>query len=99
MNRGYTREQYLDKIAQLRTLVPHIELTSDIIVGFPGETEEQFEETLSLVEQVRFNSLFTFMFSPRKGTPAADMANIVAADVKKTRFMRLLETQKKVEAG
>jgi len=97
MNRGYTRDEYLEKIQQLRALVPHIELTSDIIVGFPGETEEQFEETLSLVEAVRFNSLFTFMFSPRKGTPAADMENMIPTDVKKARFMRLLDVQKKVE--
>ena len=67
MHRGYTREHYLDLVAQLRARIPDIVLTSDVIVGFPGETQEEFEETLSLIEAVRFDALFTFIFSPPRG--------------------------------
>ncbi len=73
MNRGYTREQYLELIRYARSVVPEISFTSDVIVGFPGETREEFEDTLSLVDEVGFTSLFTFIYSPRVGTPAAKM--------------------------
>ncbi|MBO5798128.1 MAG: tRNA (N6-isopentenyl adenosine(37)-C2)-methylthiotransferase MiaB, partial [Clostridia bacterium] len=73
MNRGYTHEQYLDLIRYAKSVVPDIAFTSDVIVGFPGETREDFEETVRLIREVEFVSLFTFIFSPRKGTPAAEM--------------------------
>lgn len=69
MNRRYTREQYLELIRYARQVMPELSLTSDVIVGFPGETYEAFQDTLSLVEEVGFTSLFTFIFSPREGTP------------------------------
>ncbi len=73
MNRKHTIEQYLDKIRALRALIPDIVLTSDVIVGFPGETTPEFEDTLKVLEEVRFDALFTFIYSPRVGTPAAKM--------------------------
>lgn len=96
MNRHYDRETYLDEVRRLRELIPDIVLTSDIIVGFPGETEEEFEETLSLLEEVRFDSLFTFIFSPRVGTPAAKMDDPVPLAEKKKWFQRLLDTQNRI---
>ncbi len=99
MNRKYGREQYLAKVTALRERLPAVRLTSDIIVGFPGETEADFADTLSLVEQVRFDQLFTFLFSPRRGTPAASMADAVPDEVKKERFARLLALQKRIETG
>ena len=96
MNRHYDREIYLDEVRRLKALIPDIVLTSDIIVGFPGETEEEFEETLSLLEEVRFDSLFTFIFSPRVGTPAAKMDDPVPMTEKKKWFQRLLDTQNRI---
>ena len=96
MNRHYDRETYLDEVRRLKELIPGIVLTSDIIVGFPGETEEEFEETLSLLEEVRFDSLFTFIFSPRVGTPAAKMDDPVPMTEKKKWFQRLLDTQNRI---
>lgn len=93
MNRRYTREQYLDKVHKLREAVPGIGLTTDIIVGFPGETEEQFQDTLSIVQEVGYDSAFTFIYSPRKGTVAADMADQVPEDVATDRIKRLIATQ------
>ena len=93
MNRRYTREQYLDKVRKLREAVPGIGLTTDIIVGFPGETEEQFQDTLSIVQEVGYDSAFTFIYSPRKGTVAADMADQVPEDVATDRIKRLIATQ------
>jgi len=93
MNRGYTRERYLELVQMLRSLVPDCALTTDLIIGFPGETEEDFEATLDVVEKVGFDSAFTFLYSPRKGTPAAGMPAQVASAVKKERFGRLLESQ------
>ena len=98
MNRGYTREYYLDLVEKVRKAVPGISLTTDLIVGFPGETDEDFAETLSLVEEVRFDSAFTFIYSPRKGTPAAKMANQVPEEVKKERIYRLIDLQNKISA-
>ena len=96
MNRRYTREGYLEKVRALRTLIPDIVLTSDVIVGFPGETTEEFEETLSLIEEVRFDALFTFIYSPRKGTPAADMPDPMSREEKLKNFQRLVEVQDQI---
>ena len=96
MNRRYTREGYLEKVRALRTLIPDIVLTSDVIVGFPGETTEEFEETLSLIEEVRFDALFTFIYSPRKGTPAAEMPDPMSREEKLKNFQRLVEVQDRI---
>ncbi|BCJ85730.1 tRNA (N6-isopentenyl adenosine(37)-C2)-methylthiotransferase MiaB [Effusibacillus dendaii] len=93
MNRGYTREYYLDLVARIRRAIPDVSLTTDIIVGFPGETEEQFRETLSLVEQVRFDGAYTFIYSPRKGTPAIRFREQVSEEDKKRRLQELIELQ------
>lgn len=92
MNRKYTKEQYLELVEKLKQEIPSISLTTDIIVGFPGETEEDFEETLDVVRKVGFSSAFTFLYSIREGTPAAEMENQVPDDVKHARFQRLLDT-------
>ena len=91
MNRRYTAGEYLAKVAMLKGAVPDAELTSDIIVGFPGETEEDFEATLALVGKVGFASAFTFIYSPRTGTKAAEMPDRVEEEVQKRRIMRLIE--------
>ena len=88
--RRYTKEQYLDLVDRIRAKVPDISLTTDIIVGFPGETEEDFLETLDVVRRVRYDSAFTFQYSRRTGTPAAAMEDQIPADVVKDRFDRLL---------
>ena len=95
MNRRYSREAYLDLVARIRAAVPDISLTTDVIVGFPGETEEDFADTLSLIEACGFDSVFTFEYSRRTGTPAASMENQVPAEVVKARLSRLLETVRK----
>ena len=99
MNRKYTREHYLSIIERLRSLVPDIEFTTDIIVGFPGETEEAFLDTMSLVEQVGFAAAFTFAYSPRQGTVAARMEDQIPEPVKKRRLKELndLQARKTVE--
>lgn len=91
MNRRYTKEQYLALVEKLRNAIPDISLTTDIIVGFPGETEEDFRETLDVVRKVRYDSAFTFIYSKRTGTPAAAMEDQVPEDVVKERFDRLLQ--------
>lgn len=91
MNRKYTREQYLELAAKLRRAVPDITMSTDIIVGFPGETEEDFQETLSLVREVKYDSAFTFLYSVRKGTPAAEYEDQIPEDVKHERFNRLVD--------
>lgn len=96
MNRRYTRAQYLDRVHRLREAVPGIGLTTDIIVGFPGETEEQFLDTLSLVQEVGYDSAFTFIYSPRNGTRAADMPGQIPEAVATDRIQRLIAAQ---EAG
>ena len=93
MNRGYTREKYLDLIKMIRRYVPDAAITTDIIVGFPGETEEDFNDTLELVKEVGFDAAFTFIYSKRSGTPAAKMENQVPLDVKKARLNKLMELQ------
>ena len=90
MNRKYTKESYLELVARIRRKLPDISLTTDIIVGFPGETEEDFADTLDVVRQVRFDSAYTFIYSRRTGTPAAAMENQVPDEVVKERFNRLL---------
>lgn len=93
MNRRYTAEEYRALIADARAKMPNITLSSDIIVGFPGETEEDFEQTLQLVEDVRFDLLFTFLYSPRTGTPAASYEDNATPQEKQQRFERLLKAQ------
>ena len=91
MNRRYDREKYIDIINKLKLACPDIAITTDIIVGFPGETEEEFEDTLSLVEYVKYDSAFTFIYSPREGTPAAGFSDQIPYDIKHERFERLNE--------
>ena len=93
MNRRHTRAQYLEKIRDLKSLIPDIVLTSDIIVGFPGETTEEFEDTLKVLEEVRFDALFTFIYSPRVGTPAAKMEDPMPREEKLANFNRLVALQ------
>ena len=97
MNRHYTREEYLDRVSKLRAAIPDIGLSTDIIVGFPGETEPQFEDTLSLVEEVRFDSAFTFIYSPRKGTRAAAMEDQVPEQIANQRIRKLIELQETLQ--
>ncbi|ASS91486.1 tRNA (N6-isopentenyl adenosine(37)-C2)-methylthiotransferase MiaB [Bacillaceae bacterium ZC4] len=89
MARKYTREQYLELVQKIKKAIPNVSLTTDIIVGFPNETDEQFEETLSLYREVGFDSAYTFIYSPREGTPAAKMKDNVPMEVKKERLQRL----------
>lgn len=98
MNRKYTREQYLNIVEKLRKTVPGITISTDIIVGFPGETEEDFSETLSLVDRVKYDSAFTFLYSVRKGTPAAEYEDQIPEEVKHERFNRLVDMINSVSA-
>lgn len=98
MNRRYDRARYLDLVSRLRAARPDIGLTTDIIVGFPGETLEQFEETMALVRQVGFDSAYTFIYSPRKGTRAAQMPDDTPAEVKSERIQRLIALQQQITA-
>ncbi len=98
MNRRYTKEQYLELVRKIKEAVPDISLTTDIIVGFPGETEEDFLETMDVVKKVRYDSAFTFIYSKRTGTPAAAMENQVPEDVVKDRFDRLLKEVQSISA-
>ena len=93
MNRGYTREYYLDLVEKIREAVPEISLTTDLIVGFPGETDQDFEHTLSLVREVGFDSAFTFIYSPREGTPAARLPDQIPEELKKERIYELIRVQ------
>ena len=95
MGRRYTREQYLQLVEEVRKRIPDCAITTDIIVGFPNETQEQFEDTLSLCEQVKYDAAFTFIYSPRAGTPAAKMVDNVSDEVKHERFDRLLKVIEK----
>ena len=96
MNRHYDREKYLSLVACARAYMPDLVLTSDIIVGFPGETREEFDQTLSLLEQVRYDALFTFIFSPRPGTPAANMPDPVSRAEKNQWFDQLCALQNRI---
>ncbi len=93
MNRGYTREEYLRLVETAREIVPGIALTTDIIVGFPGESEEDYAQTLSLVREVGYDAAFTFVYSPRKGTKAAEFPEQVPEQIKQQRIVRLIELQ------
>ena len=96
MNRHYDREQYLELVRYAKSVMPELVLTSDVIVGFPGETKEEFEETMTLIEEVRYDSLFTFIFSPRIGTPAAKMEDPTPKAEKNERFDRLCALQNRI---
>ena len=96
MNRRYNREQYLELIRYARSVMPDISFTSDVIVGFPGETAEEFEDTMTLIDEVRFDALFTFIFSPREGTPAAKMDDPIPKAEKAAHFQRLVERQDQI---
>ena len=98
MNRRYTKEQYLELVRKIKMAVPDISLTTDIIVGFPGETEEDFLETMDVVRKVRYDSAFTFIYSKRTGTPAAIMEDQIPEDVVKDRFDRLLKEVQDISA-
>ena len=97
MNRHYTREQYLDRVSRLREAIPGIGLSTDIIVSFPGETEEQFEDTMNLVREVRYDSAFTFIYSPRTGTKAAQMEGLIPEAVSSERIQRLISLQESLQ--
>ena len=96
MNRHYDREKYLSLVRRLRAVRPDIGLTTDVIVGFPGETEAQFEDTLSLVREVRFDAAYTFIYSPRAGTRAAEMDDPVSMEEKTERIQRLIALQQSI---
>ncbi len=96
MNRKYTKERYLELVDKVRAVMPDAVFTTDIIVGFPGETAEDFEETLDVLERVRFDSVFSFIYSKREGTPAAKMENQVPEDIKHKHFDRLLDVQNRI---
>jgi tRNA-2-methylthio-N6-dimethylallyladenosine synthase len=96
MNRGYTTEHYLGIVEKLQAAIPGLVLTTDLIVGFPGETEEDFERTLAMMRQVRFDSAFSFLYSPRKGTPAATMEDHLSTGEKKLRLQQLIRLQNQI---
>jgi tRNA-2-methylthio-N6-dimethylallyladenosine synthase len=96
MRRTYSRERYVRLVDDLRAAIPDLSLTTDIIVGFPGETEGDFRETLEVVEEVRFDGAFTFVYSPRSGTEAAAMTDQVADEVKRDRIERLVDVVQRV---
>jgi len=99
MRRTYSRERYLRLVDELRATIPDLALTTDLIVGFPGETEEEFQETLTAVEQVGFDGAFTFVYSPRAGTEAAAMTDQISEDVKRDRIERLIDVVQRVAAA
>ena len=96
MNRHYTREHYLELVNYAKNKIPGVDLTTDIIVGFPGETYEEFLDTVSLVIEVRYGSMFTFIYSARKGTPAAVMPDPFSKEEKTKWFMELLKVQEEI---
>jgi tRNA-2-methylthio-N6-dimethylallyladenosine synthase len=96
MRRTYSRERYLRLVDELRAAIPDLALTTDLIVGFPGETEDDFRETLTAVEEVRFDGAFTFVYSPRAGTEAAAMPEQISDDVKRDRIERLIEVVQRI---
>ena len=99
MNRNYTKEQYLALVEKLRNAIPDIAVTTDIIVGFPGETEEDFEETMDVVRKVQYDSAFTFIYSKRTGTPAASMEDQIPEELVKKRFDRLLKEVQQIASA
>ncbi len=99
MNRRYSKEQYLELVAKLRKAVPDLAITTDLIVGFPGETEEDLQDTIDVVRQAQYDSAFTFIYSKRSGTPAADMPDQIPEDIVHDRFDRLLAVVNEVAKG
>jgi tRNA-2-methylthio-N6-dimethylallyladenosine synthase len=98
MNRGYTRARYLELIAEIEETVPNIALSTDLIVGFPGETDEDFQQTVDLVERLRYDNVFAFRYSRRPGTPAAEMPDQVPDEIKASRNTRILTVATRVAA-
>lgn len=98
MNRRYTRESYLELVKKIREQVPNVEFSTDIMIGFPGETEEQFEEVLSLMNQVKYESAFMYYYNPREGTPAAKMENQIDEKIKKQRLQKIIDSQLKIQS-
>jgi tRNA-2-methylthio-N6-dimethylallyladenosine synthase len=96
MNRGYSREEYIERVAKIRELIPEADITTDVMVGFPGETEEQFQETLSLFKEVRFTTAFMYAYSSREGTGAAKYGDHIPHEVKIEQLNRLIELQTKI---
>jgi threonylcarbamoyladenosine tRNA methylthiotransferase MtaB len=94
MNRHYDREHYLQNVEKMRAEMPDISLTTDIIVGFPGESDEDFEATLDILRRVRYDMIYSFIYSPRKGTPAADMENQIDPQMKQMRSDKLIALNK-----
>jgi len=97
MNRRYTREKYLSIISKIREKMPNARITSDFIVGFPTETEEEFEDTMKLVDEVKYDSIFAFMYSPREGTVASKMEGQIPQEIKQKRVNKLLALEKKIQ--
>ena len=97
MNRSYTREKYLSIIEKIREKIPNCRITSDFIVGFPTETEEEFEDTYSLVKEVKFDSIFAFMYSSREGTVASRMDGHIDESIKHKRVNKLLKLEKEIQ--
>lgn len=93
MNRKYTKEEYFDKIEKAKRLLPGVALSTDVIVGFPGETDEDFEETLKVINEVEFDQAFMFIYSKRTGTPASEMENQISEDQKHKSFEKLVKLQ------
>jgi tRNA-2-methylthio-N6-dimethylallyladenosine synthase len=98
MRRTYSRERYLRLVEELRAAIPDLALTTDLIVGFPGETEDEFQETVDAVDEVEFDGAFTFVYSPRAGTEAAVMPDQIDEDVKRERIERLIDAVQRVAA-
>jgi tRNA-2-methylthio-N6-dimethylallyladenosine synthase len=99
MRRTYSRERYLKLVSEMRAAIPDLAITTDIIVGFPGETEDDFRETMEVVEEVGYDGAFTFVYSPRAGTDAAAMTDQVPDDVKRDRIERLVDVVQRVAAA
>ena len=98
MNRRYTREHYLSLVDRIRAALPDVSLTTDVMLGFPGETDEDFEETLDLMKTVRYENAFMYYYNPREGTPAAKMPNQIPLEVKKARLQKIIDMQLKITA-
>lgn len=96
MNRGYTTDYYRELVAKIRKAIPHASLTTDIIVGFPGETDELFKETLAFIKEMKFDSAYTFLYSKRSGTPAATMTDQIPAQVKQERLQQIMDAQNEI---
>ena len=96
MNRKYTREHYLDLIKKIKSKIKGVSLTTDIIVGFPGETEDDFQDTMDLIKQVEYDSLFAFIYSPRLYTVAKDMPDQIDIEIKKDRVNKILDLEKQI---